>query len=190
MDVLDKIAGLILQDPFLTATEMAHRLGYAEEKTIYYWMDKAHYPGLVAFKRAVLSGQYHRRTTAAHEEVSRYGFIPIIRGFSRDGAAVLSGQHYRGLALTGDIRYAWQYDGFENWIVMHGDWLLLSFFESPTSSGNGWCVAFDADGAPSIRVFHSGPDQNQPRLLVPRTFETDQAGIPRYHIRHLFRNLP
>lgn len=185
MDVLDKIVNLILQDPFLTATEIARRLGYAEEKTVYYWIDKAHYSGLVAFKRAVLSGQF--RSTAANERSPGYGFIPIIQGFSPDGSALLTDQRYRGMAPIGSVHYAWQYDGPNDWIIMRGDWLLLSHLDHEPCKG--WCVAFDTQGNPVIRVaLESGPSGSC-RLVVPQTYTTDASAIPRYLIRHLFRSL-
>lgn len=187
MDVLDKIVNLILQDPFLTATEIAHRLGYAEEKTVYYWVEKARYPGLVAFKRAVLNGQYRSRS-GAHEASVRYGRIPIIDGFGADGVPLLTDQFYRGGAPDDTVRYAWHYPGSHSWIIIPGDWLLLASLDQCPCPGRGWCVAMDHTKIPVIRILvAAGGDDSH--LLVPENYQTDPFSIPLYLVRHIFRSL-
>ena len=187
MDVLDKMVSLILQDPFLTATEIARRLGYAEEKTVYYWVDKAHYPGLVAFKRAVLSGQY--RSSSAQESPARYGLIPIIRGFSTEGVPIVTGQHYRGVAPDGDVQYAWRFEGQTDWVILPGDWLLLASLDHTRTNLRGWCVAFNSKGDPVIRMLIATDGEDHPRLIIPQAYRPDPSSVPRFMIRHLFRNL-
>lgn len=189
MDVLDKIVNLILQDPFLTAAEIARRLGYAEEKTIYYWIEKAHYPGLVAFKRAVLAGQYRPSSASARENAPHYGTIPIISGFSREGTALVTNSRYRASVPSSDVRFAWQYQGPNDWIVMAGDWLLLSLVELTHAPLKAWCLAFDKEGSPVVRVLLPSASGEPPRLVVPQSYETDATSVPRYLIRHLFRTL-
>jgi len=186
MDVLEKIVSLILQDPFLTAAEIARRLGYSEEKTVYYWIEKAHYSSLVAFKRAVLSGQY--QPPSAQEQSPHYGLLPIIRGFSRDGSPLLTENRYHGMAAFGDIRYAWQYDGPTQWVIMAGDWLLLAPVRNGQTDLRGWCVAFDQDGSTLIRVVLSASEGSQ-HLVIPETYHADASAAPRYLIRYLFRSL-
>lgn len=187
MDVLDKIVNLILQDPFLTASEIARRLGYAEEKTVYYWIEKAHYSGLVSFKRAVLSGQY--RPQNAHESSPHYGLLPVIRGFASDGTPLLTENRYRGMTAVGDARYVWQYQDANQWIIMPGDWLLLASFDPDRTEPKNWCVAFDDQGAPLIRVLLPYNPEDRYRLVIPQTYEADLSSTPRYLIRYLFRSL-
>ena len=43
MKVLKQMAKLILQNPSITVRELANTLGYSEEKSIYYWLEKANF---------------------------------------------------------------------------------------------------------------------------------------------------
>ena len=54
MSVIDQIAKLIEADPNVTARQIAKALGYAEEKSVYYWLSKAGYNGIKDFKKALL----------------------------------------------------------------------------------------------------------------------------------------
>ena len=54
MSVIDEIVSLLARNPNITAKEIAQALGYAEEKSIYYWLRKAGYGGLRQFRAAVL----------------------------------------------------------------------------------------------------------------------------------------
>ncbi len=194
MDVLDKIVSLVLQDPFLTATEIAHRLGYAEEKSVYYWIDKAHYSGLVAFKRAVLNGQF-RVPTRANERSALYGTVPIVEGFTREGSPIVTKRQFPGIVRR-DVQYAWQYPQQNDTMILFGDWLLLAtldpvrFRDVALSSTTGWCIAFDHNGTPLIRVLLAETTGEFRRLLVPQMYVPDTESVPRYAIRHLVRNLP
>ncbi len=198
MDVLDRIVSLVLQDPFLTATEMAHRLGYAEEKSVYYWIDKAHYSGLVAFKRAVLNGQF-RPSTRANERTALYGAVPIVKGFTREGAPIVTQQRFPGI-VPRDVQYAWQYPGQpgqNDALILFGDWLLLNMIETgpvrdvAARSSAGWCIAFDHNGRPVIRVLLAQTTCDKaPCLLIPQIYVPDTESVPRYVIRHLVRDLP
>ncbi len=55
MSVIDQMSRLILADPNVTARQIAKTLGYAEEKSVYYWLSKSGYKGMRDFKKAVLS---------------------------------------------------------------------------------------------------------------------------------------
>lgn len=57
VNVLDRIAHLIREDPAITVAEIARRLGYSEEKSVYYWLEKASIKGIKEFKRIVLTEQ-------------------------------------------------------------------------------------------------------------------------------------
>jgi len=54
---LDKIVALIRARPTITVRELARELGYAEERSVYYWLHKAGYKGLRTLKREVLGGR-------------------------------------------------------------------------------------------------------------------------------------
>ncbi|MCL6451841.1 MAG: S24 family peptidase [Acetobacteraceae bacterium] len=58
MDILEKMARMIRDNPSITVRELATRLGYSEGKSVYYWLEKARFYGLKDFKRAVLTGQF------------------------------------------------------------------------------------------------------------------------------------
>ncbi|HHV79754.1 MAG TPA: S24 family peptidase [Firmicutes bacterium] len=54
MNPLEKMIQLVRRDPAITVSELASSLGYSEEKSVYYWLDKAGYSGIREFKRDVL----------------------------------------------------------------------------------------------------------------------------------------
>lgn len=54
--VLRKIAALVMENPNITVREIAQRLGYAEEKSVYYWLEKAKFTGIKDFRKSVLTG--------------------------------------------------------------------------------------------------------------------------------------
>lgn len=58
MTILDEMAKLILKNPNISARQIATELGYAEQKSIYYWLAKAGYRGIRDFRKAVLSKSY------------------------------------------------------------------------------------------------------------------------------------
>lgn len=55
MSVIDEMSRLILADPNVTAKEIARHLGYAEEKSVYYWLQKSGFTGMRDFKKNVLT---------------------------------------------------------------------------------------------------------------------------------------
>lgn len=54
--ILRKIAALVMENPNITVREIAQKLGYAEEKSVYYWLEKAKFAGIKDFKKSVLTG--------------------------------------------------------------------------------------------------------------------------------------
>jgi SOS-response transcriptional repressor LexA len=58
LSIIDDIARLVLQDPNLSARGIAKKLGYSEQKSVYYWLKKAGFRGLKDFRHAVLRGRY------------------------------------------------------------------------------------------------------------------------------------
>lgn len=189
MDVLDRIVHVILEDPFLTARQIARRLGYAEEKTIYYWIEKAHYSGLTAFKRAVLNGQFRPGTRAdrARETMPHYGTVRVVDTFDREGRPVFSGAFYRPDPGEDGVQYAWRYPGPHAASVMSGDLLLLSPWVDRASDGVRWCLAIDEDErvAPRLVVALS----RDATVVLPDTLRVVPGGRPLYLIRRLVRSL-
>ncbi|MGI6037468.1 MAG: LexA family protein [Limnochordia bacterium] len=55
MDNLQKMTYLIKENPTITARQLATALGYAQEKSVYYWLRKMGYKGLRDFKADVLA---------------------------------------------------------------------------------------------------------------------------------------
>jgi hypothetical protein len=54
LSVIDEMSRLVLADPNVTAREIAKQLGYAEEKSVYYWLQKSGFAGMREFKKSVL----------------------------------------------------------------------------------------------------------------------------------------
>src|SRR5690625_3041641 len=55
---VNKIAAIILARPAATARDIAQELQYSQPRSVYYWLRKAGYNGLTAFRDAVLTGAY------------------------------------------------------------------------------------------------------------------------------------
>ncbi len=58
MSKIDQMAHYVLANPTITAKELAQKMGYAEQKSVYYWLDQAGYRGMKDFKKAVLTGGF------------------------------------------------------------------------------------------------------------------------------------
>lgn len=50
------MAALIRQNPGITVREIASELQFADSKSVYYWLEKANFTGIRAFKQQVLAG--------------------------------------------------------------------------------------------------------------------------------------
>lgn len=53
-ETLAYMAALIRENPNITVREIANHLKFADSKSVYYWLSKANYHGIGAFKQAVL----------------------------------------------------------------------------------------------------------------------------------------
>lgn len=100
MDVLERMSEIVRQNPAITVRELAARLGYAEQKSVYYWLHKNRFRGFKEFKRSVLTGVYPERIRRApmravrmREQRTHYGedFLPLAKGLSADGEPVWGG---------------------------------------------------------------------------------------------------
>ena len=63
--VLERIIGLIRARPTITVKELAQELGFAEERSVYYWLHKAGHKGLKTLKRDVLWGREANASSGA-----------------------------------------------------------------------------------------------------------------------------
>jgi SOS-response transcriptional repressor LexA len=88
--MLHKMARIIMHNPTATAQEITERMGYAQSKSVYYWLRKAGFKGIVDFRQAVLTGNFPppedplQRIPVARDQgeyVRRS--IPIVGHFSR-----------------------------------------------------------------------------------------------------------
>ncbi|CAB1129108.1 conserved protein of unknown function [Candidatus Hydrogenisulfobacillus filiaventi] len=176
---LDRMADLILEDPVITVAELARRLGYAEDKTIYYWIAKANFSGLRSFKRAVLKGRYPagraREGTAA--ACIR---LALASGFEADARPRWSGESVVLPAGTGRPEFAWRYKGAPAGPVSPGDLLVLG---PPQPSPYPLHLA-RTRGRIALRL--ALPERGQP-LVDPVTYQADPQARTVYVVLQLWR---
>src|SRR5690606_3595249 len=51
------MAALVRENPNITVREIADRLKFADNKSVYYWLSKGNYQGIGEFKQAILKEQ-------------------------------------------------------------------------------------------------------------------------------------
>lgn len=86
-DVLQEITRLVREEPTLTVRELARRLGYAEEGSVYYWLRKAGFRGIQDLRRAVLGGREAREPLSPWPQQVREGepSLPSVPFFADSG---------------------------------------------------------------------------------------------------------
>ena len=182
MRVIDRIANLILEDPLITATRIARQLGYAEEKTVYYWLHKSHYTGLKSFKKAVLHGQFLPQAAAAAEPGHLYGRLPITDEWSDDGQPVFRGDTM-AVPSGAPAELIWRYSGPPLMSILPQDLLVLTKVDPNLKSP--WLVVQTVDGV-ELRTMavHAG----NMVIIHPLTLERDTRCHPLYQILQLIRH--
>lgn len=181
MQILDQIAQLILDDPYITAERIARKLGYAQEKTIYYWIDKGRFKGLTSFKRAVLGGQYHIKSEVK-EEKAPYGGTPIARSFSPDGVPIFdSNDNVLSVALPA---FAWVYTGPKMVDIHPHDALILA---PMVEHHYHWAVVWSEHGRPELRIHIK--DDNRSLFVHPVQLIIDFNSKPLYSVIQLIRKM-
>ncbi len=55
MSKINQMAHLVLANPTITVKELAKKMGFAEQKSIYYWLKKAGFRGMKDFRKALLA---------------------------------------------------------------------------------------------------------------------------------------
>jgi len=173
--VLQRMAQFIQENPSITVKELARKLGYSEEKSVYYWLEKAKFYGIKNFKRAVLTGQFPITRTKGYQEPrrptgklkeakhDRYGELPVrwIRGFGPKGELQLSsGQslaHHLSPGTEGGEILAYRLESAEyEPTLTAGDIVLIDPATGP--SDGDWVFARFPDGRHGIRLFYRAGD--------------------------------
>ncbi|MCL8207814.1 MAG: hypothetical protein K6V97_07070 [Actinomycetia bacterium] len=147
MDVVDKIAELIRTDPSISVKELARRLGYAEEKTIYYWINKRGFRGIRPFKRAVLTGQF-RSAAAAREPALRPGRLPVAERLSATGDPVYTGETLPVTLDRGRGLFVLHYRGDAVDAFLPGDYLVVGPVDLTQAE---WVVVARPPGSAALR---------------------------------------
>ncbi len=94
MSVIDQMSKLILADPNVTARQLAKSLGYAEEKSVYYWLAKAGFRGIKDFKKSVLARSLPApRRTEHYARDSSDTFMPLFSDTARKALGTGLHQH-------------------------------------------------------------------------------------------------
>ncbi len=183
MRVIDRIANLILEDPLMTAGRIANRLGYAEEKTVYYWLHKSNFAGLTAFKKAVLHGQFLPHTgESAEESRGLYGRLPVTDEWTDEGKPIFRGDTF-AVPSGAPAELIWRYSGPSLPTILPQDLLVLTRVD--LNAPSPWVVVSTSRGV-EIRqtVMHGG------RLITldPVTLQRDNKCHPLYQILQLIRH--
>lgn len=182
MQVIELIANIILEDPLITAAHLAHRLGYAEEKTVYYWLHKSHYKGLNAFKKAVLHGQYVPKSQALAEAPAPYGRLPITDLWTADGRPMFQGDTM-AVPSGATAELIWRYSGPPVLSILPQDLLVLGGLDPAPRSP--LLVVQTPDGM-AIRL--TVPEGTHRVIIHPLTWDRDRKSEPRYQILQLIRH--
>jgi hypothetical protein len=174
MNVLERIAFLIRENPSITVQEIATRLGYSEEKSIYYWLEKSKYYGIKEFKKAVLTGEFrpderdYAFGTGADEGVREPDTfllypameIPLVTRFSSEGEPVFAeGKTLsRQFKTLGSGAFAFRLKTEEYAPLLIPRDLLLVDPGEPPSNGD-LVLLWVAPGDTLLRRYYTSPDR-------------------------------
>jgi hypothetical protein len=183
MDVVDKIAELIRTDPSITVKELARRLGYAEEKSVYYWINKRGFRGIRPFKRAVLTGQF-RTASSAREPAPRPGRLPVAERLSAAGDPVFTGETLPITLDRGHGLFVWLYRGDAVDAFRPGDYLVVGPLDLTQAE---WVLVARPPGGAALRRVVRAP--GGPMLVDWRSAEVDRDARPVGTILEILRLL-
>jgi hypothetical protein len=123
--ITHRIAALIRQQPSISARRVAKALGYAEPKSIYYWLGKDGFT-FNGFKDAVLSGAFGSSLGAVAQPLAAYGRAAVADGFAADGLPLLSDQEPPFFWTAGArLLYRMPFGALAGGGVLPGDWLVI-----------------------------------------------------------------
>ncbi|NPV71201.1 MAG: hypothetical protein HPY55_11265 [Firmicutes bacterium] len=159
--MLEQIAQVIREDPSVTVKDIARKLGYSEEKSVYYWLEKGQFKGLRDFRHAVLTGRFPRGSyivgagDPAKDPGATYPLheVPLITSFSPEGRPIPSSQNVSSMvpASRDTFGFILGTDEYSPFLV-RGDVLLV---DPPASVGQGDLVLVNSEGNPRIVRFYS-----------------------------------
>lgn len=188
-DALQKIARLIATNPSITVKQIAREMGYSEEKSVYYWLEKGRYYGIKQFKKAVLTGEFQRKPRD-RSEIKDRGFslvpedLPVARGFTPDGKPLLVDVPSHYSRNLGESMYAWVVKGTEYSPFLKTDDVLVIDPDAQVSDGD--LVLLVRDSRPEIRWYYRGNLFVHP--LNPHDVLRDQSS-PSGKVSNIVRNL-
>ncbi|MHB1505607.1 MAG: hypothetical protein ACYCO4_07825 [Sulfobacillus sp.] len=123
--ITHRIAALIRQQPSISARRVAKALGYAEPKSVYYWLSKDGFT-FNGFKDAVLSGAFGLTFGVVSQPLAAYGQAVVAEGFAADGVPVLSDQEPPFTwPLGARLLYRLPAGTPTGGVVLAGDWLVI-----------------------------------------------------------------
>ena len=158
-----KMARLIRQRPSISARDVAKSLGYAEPKSVYYWLGKIGF-SFRTFKEAVLSGVWPGSDGGMAEPLRSYdSAVPVAEAFNPDGTPV-RGDGTPPFTWPGALfAYLWRREGYLPHICP-GDWVVVA---NENGSRRATVLLLDEEGTPAVaRVID---DADRP-LLVEISF--------------------
>jgi SOS-response transcriptional repressor LexA len=113
--IINKMERLVLANPNISARELAKRLGFLEQKSVYYWLEKAGYKGLKDFRAKVLTRSSpitHKLSDKPSTKKDSLRWIPLFKDSGAD----------TNMDLKDFIQQNLAEDGF--CILVSGDYLL------------------------------------------------------------------
>ncbi len=145
--ITHRIATLVRQQPSISARRVAAALGYAEPKSIYYWLGKEGFT-FNSFKDAVLSGAFDATFTPLAQPRAAWGGAPqVADGFESDGLPLLSDHPAPFLWQAGArLLYRLPAGARGSGPIAAGDWLVIGEDVAQVSR----TVLLWADGQPLI----------------------------------------
>jgi hypothetical protein len=189
--LLERIAEVIRQDPSATAKDIAKKLGYSEEKSIYYWLEKGQFKGLREFRQVVLTGRYpagqyivDRATQSAREGQGAYALqdVPVVESFSTSGSPIYSGNTVSGLVPAAQGSFGFLLGTADYTPVLNkGDLLLVEPTENP--SPGDLVLVFKKDDLRIVRYYPVGSNA----LLVEPANPSTASLLPLSELRTIGR---
>ncbi|MDI6893531.1 MAG: hypothetical protein AB1503_04065 [Bacillota bacterium] len=183
MDVLEQVAEMVRQNPAITVAEIAQKLGYAESKSIYYWLHKARFRGFKEFKKAVLTGVFPERLRRPSPLPNRVrerrvpyssDLLPLARGLGPDGGPVWAGVSSLPRRDLSERAFALDWLSGEYFpFFMAGDHLAVDP-EAPLQSGD---TVLGIAGELPVLLRYYGPEAS-PLFAHPVTGQPQDSSPP------------
>lgn len=186
MDVVDKIAELIKENPSITVQEISTRLGYSEEKSVYYWLNKARYAGIKDFRKAVLTGRYRPGARRYPTSASRAGEaresgltprlppdVPLVGSFDDKGRPLATGEGVELKPLPASSRVFAYRPGLDySPLILPDDVLIVDLARAPAHGDLVLCW----DGGPGAFVLRYYVVKGAPFFINPATGVEPEPG--------------